>query len=87
MAKRSLTDELMGILPGCKGVTRVRNTVVGSCNGKKRVKIVRHDREVVFTVIEPDHPKRQIIADTTDVSATAWGVEKYLKKEGVDCMR
>ena len=87
MAKRSLTEELMGILPDCKGVTRVRNTVVGSGNGKKRVKIVRHDKEVVFTVVEPDHPRRQIVADTTDVPATAWVVEKYLKKEGIDCMR
>lgn len=87
MARRSLTDQLMGILPDCKGVTRVRSAIIGFGNGKKRVKIVRNDREVVFTVVEPDYPRQQIVADTTDVSATAWRVEKYLKREGIDCMR
>lgn len=87
MAKSSLTDRLMSVVPDFKGVTRVRNAKVGSGNGKKRVKIVRHDREVVLTVVEPDYPRMQIIADTTDVAATAWGVEKYLRKEGVECMR
>lgn len=87
MARSSLADRLMSVVPDFKGVTRVRNTKVGSGNGKKRVKIVRHDREVVLTVVEPDYPRQQITVDTSDVAATAWGVEKFLRSEGVDCMR
>lgn len=87
MAKCSLTDRLMSFLPDCSGVTRVRSSAMGPGNGKRRVKIVRNDKDVVLTVVEPDHPRHRIVADTTDASATVSRVEQYLRSEKIDCMR
>jgi hypothetical protein len=84
MAKRSLAEELVSILPDCKGVTRVRNAPIGRGNGKKKVKIARHEKEVIFIVVEPDHPRRQIVAETTDVAATTWQIERYLAGQKVE---
>ena len=83
MARRSLADELFGILPDCKGVSSVKEIDRRTGTGKKKVKIVRGEGEVFFTVTEPDYPIRTIGARTTDVVTAAWQVEQFLKKEGV----
>jgi hypothetical protein len=86
MAKRSLAEEMFGVLSSCEGVTRVRNTGIVPGSGKKKVKIVRGSGEVTLMVTEPDYSKKLITADTKDVVTTAWQVEQFLKRERVECV-
>lgn len=83
MAKRSLAEEIEMSLRGYPSVTRVRRVKVSPAKGRRKVKIVANGDHVVFVVSEPDHPRIQIRAESSNVSSVVCNMTEQLNRNSI----
>ena len=83
MARRSLAEKLEEALRGYPSVTRVVKVGRRPAKGKRKVKIESNADHVLFSVIEPDFPRTDLRADTTNVKSVVFNAIRHLQREGV----
>lgn len=86
MAKKSLSEQVFGILAGRPEIKRIERSQSPCGRTKKRIKIVRAAPKLTLTITEPEHPSTSFDIETSDLPATALCVEQYARREGAQVL-